>query len=422
VATTTPLKNIIKKPIIMKTTFWKRTAVATGIAALMTITFVSLLVQVPANAQETPRVDIERVPEGGLQPQVMVRGEVVHLLYFKGEPRGGDLFYSRSSDGAATFGRPLRVNSQAGSAIAMGTIRGGQLAVGKDGRVFVVWNGSDKATPRNPSAPASKQEYGASPMLFTRLNDAGNAFEPQRNLMTRTFSLDGGGSVASDEEGHVYVAWHANDKEGQDEDARRVYLAVSNDSGATFAPEKAVWAEPTGACGCCQLQLMAGSGDKVSLLYRSAREMENRDTYYLASSNGGKSFQGQKIHPWRVGTCPMSSYALARSGKKTLAAWESAEQVFFAAVAVDGKAPIVIPAPGSGPNRKHPRLGVAPDGQTLLIWTEESRWNRGGALCWQLFDAQNRPIASTKGKQSGVPAWSFAAVLARPDGTFRILY
>ena len=35
-------------------------------------------------------------------------------------------------------------------------------------------------------------------MLFARLDDDGTAFETQRNLMTYTQGLDGGGSVAAD--------------------------------------------------------------------------------------------------------------------------------------------------------------------------------------------------------------------------------
>jgi hypothetical protein len=374
------------------------------------------------HAQEAPAVSISRVPEGGLQPQVVVKNETVHLLYFQGDPKAGDLFYARSSDGGRAFGPRLRVNSQAGSAIAMGTIRGGQLAVGKSGRVFVVWNGSDQARPRNEAAPATERKNGASPLLYSRLDDAGEAFEPQRNLMTRTFGLDGGGSVASDEEGRVYVAWHGSDKAGQDEGARRVYIVVSNDNGATFEGEKAVWEEPTGACGCCQLRLMAQNGGRVSLLYRSAREMENRDTYFLASKDSGRSFEGQQIHPWRINACPMSSYALLPNGETSVAAWESSEQIYFSNLSPGGQAPTITSAPGSGPNRKHPILSINQVGQILLVWTEGTGWNRGGKLKWQVFDAQNRPIPGATGEKSGVPAWSFAAARSRQDGSFEVLY
>lgn len=70
------------------------------------------------------------------------------------------------------------------------------MAVGKNGRTHVAWNGSSKALLRGSLNPDSGNP--GEPMLHARLNDAGTAFEPQRNLMTSSFGLDGGGSVAAD--------------------------------------------------------------------------------------------------------------------------------------------------------------------------------------------------------------------------------
>ena len=53
----------------------------------------------------------------------MDRKGVVHLVYFKGEPGNGDLFYTTSKDGVHFKHHPLRVNSQPGSAIAVGNLR-----------------------------------------------------------------------------------------------------------------------------------------------------------------------------------------------------------------------------------------------------------------------------------------------------------
>src|SRR4051794_33977196 len=87
-----------------------------------------------------------------------------------------------------------------------GTIRGGQLALGKAGRAHVVWFGTSKALPRGPLNPAMAADspYNGTPLLYSRLDDAGTAFEPQRNLMQATFGLDGGPSVAADPLGNVY--------------------------------------------------------------------------------------------------------------------------------------------------------------------------------------------------------------------------
>jgi hypothetical protein len=57
----------------------------------------------------------------------------------------------------------------------------------------------------------------------------------------------------------------------------------------------------------------------------------------------------------------------------------------------------------------------------LLVWADGTAWNRGGSVAWQAFSRNGEPT-QVKGVQSGVPAWSFAAVLARPDGSFAIFY
>src|SRR4051812_49337071 len=210
----------------------KMTLLAAGAAALAVCTL--------AASQATPKataVELVRVPHGGIQPEAALDGSgTLHLLYFAGEARAGDLFYVRSTDFGRTFSAPIRVNSQEGSAIATGTIRGGQLAIGRTGRVHVGWNGSDAARPRGLVNPESGK--AEAPFLYSRSNANGTAFERQRNLTKQSYGVDGGGSIAADEDGHVYAAWHALPVDGANgEDQRRVWIARSGDDGATFAEE-----------------------------------------------------------------------------------------------------------------------------------------------------------------------------------------
>src|SRR5262245_27033938 len=124
----------------------------------------------PFGITRSAPVALVRVPHGGIQPEAALDAYgTLHLLYFAGESRGGDLFYVRSTDYGQTFSTPVRVNSQPGSAIATGTIRGGQLAVGRGGRVHVVWNGSDEAKPRGLVNPASGK--AEAPFLYSRSKD-----------------------------------------------------------------------------------------------------------------------------------------------------------------------------------------------------------------------------------------------------------
>ncbi|HMC66179.1 MAG TPA: hypothetical protein VKI65_14680 [Gemmataceae bacterium] len=239
-------------------------------------------------AEQPSNVTLLRVPNGGIQPQAVVDAKgTLHLIYFKGEAGGGDLFYVRRQPGQERFSAPIRVNSQLDSAIATGTIRGGQIALGKAGRVHIAWNGSGK----------DKRAEG---MLYARLNDSGTAFEEQRNLMRDTEILDGGGSVAADASGNVYVVWHALKKGSErGEEHRQVWVARSADEGKSFAKEAPAWTEATGACGCCGLRAFADSNGSVYVLYRSAKAEVNRDVYLLASKKG-TSFEGALVHKWKV--------------------------------------------------------------------------------------------------------------------------
>jgi hypothetical protein len=233
-------------------------------------------------------VTVVKTPADGLQPQAIADAQrTLHLIYFKGDAGAGDLFYVRRPAGAERFSEPLRVNSRPGSAIAVGSVRGGQIALGKAGRIHVAWNASGKT--------------GSEAMFYTRLNDTGTAFEPQRNLMRRSMILDGGGTVAADGAGNVYVAWHALRAGGErGEHHRRVWLARSTDDGKTFAEETPAWSEPTGVCPCCSMRAFADRQGFVYLLYRSANAGVNRDIYLLCSRDKGASFSGTLMHRWKV--------------------------------------------------------------------------------------------------------------------------
>ncbi len=380
-----------------------------------------------ASAAQAPSIKLIRVPNGGIQPQVAVdRAQgVVNMIYFQGNPAHGNIFYVRSKNWGVTFSSPIQVNSQPGSAVALGTIRGARLAIGESGRVYVAWNGSAQASPKGPKNPEmpGNSPYNGMPMLFTRLNSAGTAFESQRNLMKSTFGLDGGGSVAADGRGDVYVAWHARQVGyPQGEAGRRVWIARSRDGGRDFSPEALAWAEPTGACGCCGLSIFAGRNGTVYILYRTAKDMIHRNVYLLISRDDGKTFRGRLVDKWTIGACPMTSMAFAQGPGFVDAAWQTRKQVYYAMInpkTLQMSKP--IPAPGTGKLRKYPALAVNSRGDTILVWTDGTSWGQGGSLEWQTFDRNGDPIGK-EGHISGVPAWSFGAAFARPDGGFTIIY
>jgi hypothetical protein len=194
-----------------------------------------------SSSLQKPQLTLLRVPNGGVQPRAAIDpGGNLHLLCFSGDPEAGDLYYLRSENYGVAWSKPIRVNSETGSAVALGTIRGGQIAIGGRNQVHVAWNGSSAAQSQGPLNPESGRR--GAPMLYSRLDQTRAAFEPERSLMTRTFGLDGGGALAADREGNVYVAWHGKAPgAAQGEAGRQVWIAVSRDNGATFAAEAVGW-------------------------------------------------------------------------------------------------------------------------------------------------------------------------------------
>lgn len=360
-----------------------------------------------------------KVPDGGLQPQAVIDpNDVIHLIYLYGNPAAADIGYVRKAPGDRQFSEPIKVNDQPGSAIALGTVRGAHLALGKSGRVHVAWNGSAKAVP--------KAARNSAPMVYTRMRDDGRGFESQRNVMRISTGLDGGGTVAADPFGNVYVGWHAQgQKNGQPQEGeiyRRVWVARSADDGRTFGAEIPVSPQETGACGCCGMAGLADKKGNLYLLYRAARETIHRDMYLLISRDRGRSFQAVELQPWEIGACPMSTASLAEANGRVAVSWETEKQVYFAFVdAHRGLVGKPTPAPGQGANRKHPAVAIDNAGDVLLAWTEGTGWKKGGTSDWCIFKGGNPQLSAVKRETPGaVPAWGLVTAVASKNRFFVI--
>jgi len=185
----------------------------------------------------TEAVDVrtERVPEGGLQPVVVENGGLVRLVYLTGDPKAADIHHVERKVGGGAWSPPRTVNSEPGAAVALGSVRGPRLALGGGGILHVLWNGSSKTRPTTS---------GSAPLLYTRSMPREGGFEVQRALGENTRHLDGGGAVAADGKGTVWVVWHAAQPTppvgGDDETQRGVFLRVSRDEGLTFGPARRI--------------------------------------------------------------------------------------------------------------------------------------------------------------------------------------
>ncbi len=141
------------------------------------------------------------------------------------------------------------------------------------------------------------------------------------------------------------------------------------------------------------------------------------------SRDRGAHFRATSLEPWPVSTCPMSSESLCLSPLGVLASWETKGQVAFARVdptSLVASAPI---SPSGGGNRKHPAVASNSDGETILVWAEDTGWQRGGSLVWRIFDRDGRATRTMGRVNDGIPMWgTSSAVAALADGRFLIFH
>ncbi len=347
-------------------------------------------------------VTVERVPEDGLQPQVAVQVDgTVHLVYLTGKPDGADIRYTHRALAAAAWAAPVTVNSIRHSAMAIGTIRGAQIALGKGGRVHVVWNGVGK-----------KGEPAGAPLYYSR--GLAGKFEPQRTMNEGTLHLDGGASIAATDKGAVFVVWHAALPEGKSEADRLIFINRSADEGVTFsspAPAKGV---PAGVCPCCSLNAFMASDGSLLTLYRNASAKAQRDITLLTSSDG-EAFTSRVLDPWPIAACPMSSAAIISASNGTRAAWETNATIYTAML--DQKTGPVALSKGQA---RHPAMAFNARSETLVVWSIGTGWQRGGELGWAILDATGRPTEK-RGTSPEVPVWGHTAAYADAAGNFVIL-
>src|SRR5206468_6887479 len=133
-------------------------------------------------------------------------------------------------------------------------------------------------------------------------------------------------------------------------------------------------------------------------------------------------FQIIATDPWRVAKCVMSTAAFARHGDDVLAAWETHEQIRLVSLSPDGSATQPVSMPGEGKGRKHPSIAVNARGEFVVAWTEETGWNKGGTVVWQLFSQEGQPVSGQSGRFDGLEPWSVPAVIAALDGSFKVFF
>jgi hypothetical protein len=254
------------------------------------------------------------VTVAGTQPQLAASGDQVYLAV----GAGNTISVARSDDGGATFAAPVAL--PAAGVLSLGRHRGPRIAA--TARAVVV------------TAVAGAKGGGADgDLLAWRSTDRGRTWSaPVTINRVRGAAREGLHGFAADPSGLLVLAWLDLRDQGT-----RLYAALSRDDGATWSPDRLVYASPSGTiCQCCHPSVAIGPGGRIVVMFRNS--LDGRRDLYVTESRDGETFAPpvkQGVGSWRLDACPMDGGAIVAAADGVTSIWRREGDVFL----VSGRGP-----------------------------------------------------------------------------------
>jgi hypothetical protein len=265
-------------------------------------------------------------------------------------------------------GPPVRVNPAGMSVDSLHQAPG--LVSGPRGELYMTWSSR---------RPVPVGGLFASDLRLSRSFDGGKTWDGHLRVNEDTPTSHSFEGAAVTAEGTVLVAW-IETREGK----AGTFLARVVDRGARVADMLRLDAGET--CVCCRIDVAAGPGDSVGVLWRKVFSENVRDMVLAASRDGGRTFGAPTlVHAdgWKIPACPHRGGSIASDGRGRLytvwytEATEGRPDLLFATSA-DGRrfsAPRRLhTASGSIPD--HVRLAVDTMGRGVVVWEDSTAVRR----------------------------------------------
>jgi hypothetical protein len=192
-----------------------------------------------------------------LNPRLKAVGGNVYITWMEDDGTNSEIFFSTSHDGGATFSEPINVSNS--------DLRSYDSGIAVDGDfVYLVW----------------KEDLADNTaILFSRSIDNGKTFEKPIKLSTGQSSITRDTQIALDAQ-NVYVVYHTEDEENS-----HVFVAVSNDNGASFGqPINLDW--KNGKSEFAQVHI---AGKTIYVVWTESIS-ENSDVFLRTSNDNTTSF------------------------------------------------------------------------------------------------------------------------------------
>jgi hypothetical protein len=270
----------------------------------------------------------------------------------------------------AGHGTPVRVNPPATSVDSLHQAPG--LVAGPQGELYVSWSSR---------RPVPVGGLFASDLRLSRSLDGGKTWDGHLRVSDDAPTSHSFEGLAVTRDGTVIVAWI----EQRDGKAATVVARVG-DQGTRVSDPVRLDTEET--CVCCRIDVVAGPGDGVAVLWRKVFPGNVRDMVLAASRDGGRTFGAPApVHAdgWKIAACPHRGGSVATDARGRLySVWytegtQGRPDLLFA-TSVDGRR-------FSAPRRLHTAAGSVPD-QARLAVDASGR----GVVVWEDLTAVRRRV------------------------------
>jgi putative cell wall-binding protein len=226
-------------------------------------------------------------PDGGAQQLAIDRSSnTLYLVYQEKQPYGDqDVWSQRSTDGAATWSKPLRVNDDTtGNGVRQHLPH---ISVAPNGRIDVVWIDHRNAY-RSPVTPAPR---GGVDVYYASSTDGGATFSANRRITDHTINQDMGligriGSyswygpvVASLGNDGVFFAWSDPRQGNVDTDTNDIYTATLHLGASDASPSVQALpkASPAGLSVAASQMAYPGGAERINSLLTSKLVVVNKN-------------------------------------------------------------------------------------------------------------------------------------------------
>jgi hypothetical protein len=295
---------------------------------------------------------------------VGVAGDGAPIVAWASQEGGDNVLYAARPG----QGTPVRVNPPGTSVDSLH--QGPGMAVGPTGEIYLTWSSR---------RPVPVGGLFASDLLLSRSLDGGKTWDGPLRINDDVPTAHSFEGVAVTPDGTVIVAW-IETRDGK----AATFLARVGDRGARVAETLRLDTGET--CVCCRVDVTAGPGDSVAVLWRKVFPENVRDMVVAGSRDGGRTFGAPVlVHAdgWKISACPHRGGSLAADARGRLyAVWyteatDGRPDVLFATSA-DGRkfsAPRRLhTATGSIPD--HMRLAVDAAGRGVVVWEDSTAVRR----------------------------------------------